>query len=208
MAGRPTRRAAAGKKPGERAQEQRDSAIAAVVSYGTQKGRGTKDDESSMSNPVLEAMQEREEAYRVLVQEQVREAQDIASGRTVITDEMCREAIQLLAAGMPLYDACAGKGYSFTGVYQRIMRTPELNQAYTAAREMYAHGAVERIKHLAKVEPDPQRARLLIDTLKWETSKVLPKFYGDKITHEAGEGITFSMNIGQSATKKGRQAVK
>lgn len=181
MAGWPSRREAQGKAKGQRAEEQRETAMGEALAVGE-------------DNPVLAAMMVREQAYDQLIESH--KAEEEQSQRTPITDDQCLEVISLMEAGLPLLDGCKSMGYSFTGIYKRIMRTPTLKAAYDAGREMYAHAAVERTKRLAMIEPDPQRARLLIDILKWETSKVLPKFYGDKINVDTADGVTFQLNLG------------
>ena len=213
MAGRPTRRAAAGKKPGERAQEQREAALTAVVSLGTQKGRGkAKDSESSITqadlsnNPVWQAYEERRLAN--LAKMQAEGAEWRKGLELSYSKQQVMDVLELVCHGYNTIEAAQMLGLNYSAVTMAIRRDQELTRRHQEARELYAHERVKLAAKIAQEEQDPARARIITDLIKWEVSKVLPKFYGDKITHEAGEGITFSMNIGQSATKKGRQAVK
>lgn len=53
---------------------------------------------------------------------------------------------------------------------------------YEAAREMQADVYADEMDDIARDETiDTQRARLIIDTRKWTSSKLKPKKYGDKV---------------------------
>jgi len=74
--------------------------------------------------------------------------------------------------------------------------TGEAKKRYEKARENYTHARMVRLYDEIAREPDPQRARLLADTVKWELSKVLPKFYGERPPEQAaGAGVTFQINL-------------
>ncbi|MGL4574239.1 MAG: hypothetical protein ACRCV9_05560, partial [Burkholderiaceae bacterium] len=59
--------------------------------------------------------------------------------------------------------------------------TPDLGRRYARARERFCEANVEQIHDIAVNEPDVQRARLMIDAIKWEASKVLQGTYGDRV---------------------------
>jgi len=42
------------------------------------------------------------------------------------------------------------------------------------------------VLEIADTTDDPQKARLQVDARKWIASKLLPKVYGDKVSHEHG----------------------
>jgi hypothetical protein len=50
---------------------------------------------------------------------------------------------------------------------------------------------------------DTQRARLRVDTRKWVISKILPKIYGDKQTHEVtgADGAPLEVNVTRTIIK-------
>lgn len=59
---------------------------------------------------------------------------------------------------------------------------------------------VNELLGIADTEPDPQRARVQIDTRKWIMSKLMPKKFGDKIqaehTGQDGGPMQFSVVTG------------
>lgn len=63
-------------------------------------------------------------------------------------------------------------------------QTPERVARYARAREMRAHRFAERIHELAEAtvagDVRPEAARVAIDALKWQVSKMLPKVYGER----------------------------
>lgn len=80
---------------------------------------------------------------------------------------------------------------------------PEIKKAYLEAKQTYAQDLAER---LVQIVDDPlpednkrahveiQRRRLKSDNIKWITSKLLPKVYGDnlKINHEHSGEVAIS----------------
>lgn len=197
MPGQPYAKRNAGKSRGQKQQEERDRVLASLLPE-----TGGEGDE----NPYIKLRRLREAAYDEIGKVAKQEHQDLKTGRTVITDDMCYEVIGMLEAGTTIIDSCRQLGYNFSGVFQRLMRTEKLKQAVDHAREMYAHGSVERMRRIILTEDDPARARVLTDLLKWETSKVLPKFYGDKIDVTTGDKVSFSINLGASPAKDADKA--
>lgn len=56
---------------------------------------------------------------------------------------------------------------------------------YARARAIRSELYADEIVELADaVDEDPQRSRLQVDARKWVASKLLPKTYGDKVSHE------------------------
>lgn len=192
MPGQPYAKRNDGKGRGQKQQEERDRVLASLLPE-----TGGEGDE----NPYIKLRRLREAAYDEIGKTAKQEAEDLRTGRTVITEDMCLNVISMLEAGTSLIDSCRQLGYSFTGVFKMCMKDEKLKEAVDHAREMYAHGSVERMRRIILTEDDPARARVLTDLLKWETSKVLPKFYGDKIDVTTGDKVSFSINLGPSPTK-------
>ena len=82
-----------------------------------------------------------------------------------------------------------------------IHRSPLLKDRLDAAREDYAHARQTLMHQMIQDEPDPVRARLIADCIKWELSKVLPRFYGDRVAIDAPDGISFALNIARPIAK-------
>lgn len=67
-------------------------------------------------------------------------------------------------------------------VHAWLIRYPEFLNKYEAARDLQADVYADEMDDIAHdVTIDTQRARLIIDTRKWTSSKLKPKKYGDKL---------------------------
>lgn len=88
-----------------------------------------------------------------------------------------------MSEGLNLKEICdTTPDVNYLSIWQRIHADEELALLYTRGRDCYAHSRVAAIHRIATTEPDVARARLMCDNIKWEASKVLPKFYGDSTT--------------------------
>ena len=114
-----------------------------------------------------------------------------------IFDEIC----QLIAGGKSLNSICKQDGFpSITAVMnwladERRDDHADLVVKYGRAREAQADKLAEETIEIADAEPerdadgkrDPahvNQKRLQVDARKWFASKVAPKKYGDRITHQ------------------------
>lgn len=57
----------------------------------------------------------------------------------------------------------------------------EFSKQYARAKEEQAETFEEMMLEIAKSEEDVARARLIVDTMKWTSSKLKPKKYGNQI---------------------------
>ena len=80
---------------------------------------------------------------------------------------------------------------------------PEVRAAYMAGKQAYAESLAEDLMEQAQspLHDDPklasaevQRRRLIVDTTKWITGKLLPRVYGDnqRVDHQHSGAITVS----------------
>ncbi len=60
---------------------------------------------------------------------------------------------------------------------------------YARARDIGLDHQAEYIIEIADTEPDPARARVMIDARKWHLSKMAPKRYGEKLAAEVTGSI-------------------
>lgn len=61
---------------------------------------------------------------------------------------------------------------------------------YQTARENQAHSLAEQALEIVHTEPDPQRARVLLDAHKWFTAKTHPVQFGDQVqVHHTADPI-------------------
>ena len=72
-----------------------------------------------------------------------------------------------------------------------------LDEAYNAADDFYLDDEGRPVFDGHHV----QRSKLIIDTIKWEVSKMLPRIYGDKVTQEFGVSGDLAKLL-ESATNK------
>jgi len=114
-----------------------------------------------------------------------------------VADTICRE----LMAGKSLREICAMEGMpGASTVFRWLREHPEFQECYARAREIQADILADEIIEIADTEPDPNRARVMIDARKWLASKLRPKKYGDRVEldHkvESNPGIRVTLSFG------------
>ncbi len=95
-------------------------------------------------------------------------------------DKVCER----LARGESLVDISNDKrmpGYSTVTAWLRDDETGGLQAMYARAREDQADHSADTMLAEARNEPDVQRARLIVDTMKWTAAKLRPRVYGDRL---------------------------
>lgn len=107
----------------------------------------------------------------------------MAGGRpSKYTDKLADEICNRIAAGESLLKITqeTGKPDRVT-IYRWIEERDEFRNKYARAKELQAETYEEMMLDTAKTEEDVQRARLIVDTMKWTASKLKPKKYGNQI---------------------------
>lgn len=125
-------------------------------------------------------------------------------GATEITDEQIEEVIARLCDGLTLKQSCKKSKFSYPNIVRRIGANKELKQLHAHAREEYVRVRVQDMHDIAKnPRIDPQRARLMCDVIKWETARVLPKEYGDRVQQEViiTNNTTLSSRMAQARAR-------
>lgn len=107
--------------------------------------------------------------------------------------EIANAICDRLAGGESLRKICgADRDEGFPGqtvVYQWLATNEEFAKQYAHARETQGETYADRAVDEALTAQDAAIGRLRMDALKWAASKLAPKKYGDKTTHEhTGEG--------------------
>ena len=107
-----------------------------------------------------------------------------------LSEDRIAAIIGELSDGKTLKQCCQAHDVHYGNIVMRIGKSEALTALHARAREDYARFQVQRMHDIASDETiDVQRARLMVDCIKWESARVLPKEYGDKITQEhTGEG--------------------
>ena len=73
-------------------------------------------------------------------------------------------------------------------VYTWILKYPSFLQKYRAAREAQSHYMADIGSHMGMfgVGSDPAAANVQLNAIKWATSKLAMKYYGDKLEMNVG----------------------
>lgn len=116
-----------------------------------------------------------------------------------IADEICAR----IAKGDSLRSICANDDFlpSERTIYRWLDDNEAFCQQYARAREMQADAKFDEAWQIAtSATPESvQVARLQIDTIKWQTGKLAPKKYGDKVDatvkHEGQVGLTIISGV-------------
>jgi hypothetical protein len=119
-------------------------------------------------------------------------------GRPIeFTPETADELCERIALGESLKTICADEHMPGERTVHRWLSMDDdaaewvktFRQQYAHAREVQADTFADKIVDEAFSATDAAIGRLRMDALKWKASKLAPKKYGDKTTHEhTGEG--------------------
>lgn len=108
-----------------------------------------------------------------------------------MTEQEAHEKIEQYLTGTTL-KRLFNTGAEMRQFYELINSIPSLSIAYAQAQqakiELYADETVE----IADNEPDPQRARVMVDARKWIASKIRPEKYGDRIDLNITQAVDIS----------------
>jgi hypothetical protein len=126
----------------------------------------------------------------------------MAATKKALSEEQIAEIIALMSNGITLKMACKQAGVDYANIVTRITKSETLTKAHARAREEYQRIRVDEMREIAENEPDVQRARVMIDVIKWEAARVLHKEYGDKITaeHTGANGGAIEINHSKEIT--------
>lgn len=107
------------------------------------------------------------------------------AGAVALTDADIITIIERLADGLTLKQSCKKSKRSYANVMKRIGENPDLKRLHAGAREEYVRSRVQDMHDIAKnPKIEPARARLMMDAIKWEAARVLPKEFGDRVQQE------------------------
>ena len=99
--------------------------------------------------------------------------------------------IEFLSEGNTLAEFCRREGIGARTVYDWLRKDADFAADYARARETGAHVIADDLLRIADgaTEDDVQASRLRVDVRKWLLARWLPKAYGDRQTHDAGDGV-------------------
>jgi len=126
----------------------------------------------------------------------------MAGGRpTVVTESVQHELLIRLADGESLRKVCKDDHIPAKSTILKFLAgNKEFADHYALAKKEGCRERLDEAHEIARSEPDPQRARIIIDLIKWEASKILPKEYGDKLEVEATVQGAINVVIGGDAS--------
>ena len=111
--------------------------------------------------------------------------------RTARTQELASAICERMAdRGMSILRTCADLGISKPFVLDWAKDDEAFAAQYAYARDMLTEFYAEEIVEIADNEPDPTKARVMVDARKWIVSKLLPKKYGDRPADVNVQAIT------------------
>ena len=126
------------------------------------------------------------------------------AGAVALTDQDIIEIIERLADGLTLKQSCKKSKRAYANVVKRIGENPDLKKLHAHAREEYVRSRVQDMHDIAKDKKiDPARARLMMDAIKWEAARVLPKEFGDRVQQEViiTNNTTLSQRMQKARTR-------
>ena len=125
-------------------------------------------------------------------------------GAVAVTDDQIREILQRIPDGITLKQSCKLSKVAYTNIIVRISASDELKKLHAHAREEYVRTRVQEMHDIAKNSKiDPARARLMIDVIKWEAARVIPKEFGDRVQQEVTitNNTTLSQRMAAARTR-------
>lgn len=130
------------------------------------------------------------------------------AGAVAITDEDIQKILEAMGDGITLMQSCKKAKRDYPNIVKRINNSAELKHLHARCREEYVRAQVDRGHDIAanpKIEP--ARARLMIDMIKWESARVLPKEFGDRVQQEViiTNNTTLSQRMSKARTRAGKQ---
>lgn len=126
------------------------------------------------------------------------------AGATELTDTEIEEIIVRLCDGLTLKQSCKKSKRGYANVVKRIGENPDLKKLHAHAREEYVRCRVQDMHDIAKnPRIEPKRARVMIDVIKWESARVLPKEFGDRVQQEViiSDNRTLSTRMNQARSR-------
>jgi hypothetical protein len=98
--------------------------------------------------------------------------------------EQENHVVSLIAAGVPYKDACAQSGMTTYRYQQLRVNKPAFEQAATRARTLSIDLEVDDMREIIERTEDQQKARNLVDAIKWRAARIKAAMYGDKLQLE------------------------
>lgn len=107
----------------------------------------------------------------------------MTAGRpTIYTDELAQTICARIASGESVRSISLDDEMpNASTIHAWVLDNDEFSKQYTRAKEIGAEVEADVIEDIAETMEDLNRAKLIIDTKKWNMSKKFPKRFGDKL---------------------------
>lgn len=109
--------------------------------------------------------------------------------------------IERLYTGIPLRRAVEGSPQDMRKFFELVETDVDLLRRYTHAQQARAEILADEIVDIADSEPDPNRARVMVDARKWYASKMQPSKYGDRIDLNVTAAIDISAALNDARSR-------
>ena len=119
------------------------------------------------------------------------------------SDDLANQICNLMTQGASVATASSIVGISPASVYKWLGERPSFSEKYAHASRERAVARFERLDdtlaELRAGDIDANTARVIVDTIKWQCGKELPRRYGDKLelSGDAANPITIAVSYHQ-----------
>jgi hypothetical protein len=117
-----------------------------------------------------------------------------------ITEEQ-QAFLDLFLTGMPVDKCLETRGITQYRYAKWRAEMPAFEHALRSARAIVIDQRVDLMDHVARTEPDVNRARLIIDTQRWLASKLIPKVYGEKLDINVTQTIDIGSALAEARSR-------
>ncbi len=101
---------------------------------------------------------------------------------TIYSEKLAKTICSRIAEGESVRSiALDEKMPNASTIHAWAIEKDSFSKQYERAKQIGAEVESDEMDYIARTEDDIQRAKLIIDTKKWNLSKKLPKRFGDKV---------------------------
>ena len=104
-----------------------------------------------------------------------------------VQEQMFDEIVGRITNGESLAAVCRDQSKQYpspASFLHWVQNNPAFAKRYARAMQIRADVNAELVLDTAREEPNPMRARNVIDALRWHAAKLAPKKYGDRVFSE------------------------
>lgn len=125
--------------------------------------------------------------------------------KSTYTDEIAAEICSRVISGRSLDSIGEDQDMpSVSCIYSWLRKYPLFEAEYARARDIRSDRLGNEIIRIADTEPDPQKARNMIDARKWVAARMTPRKWGDRVEVEHSGTVNHApvINVNVVAAKQ------